>query len=139
MGFLDKLWDETLAGPAPEFGLGKLRKAKTFQDRPAGVTPLSVSFGDPPASAPATPAAGDQIPVSRSISIIRRGNSASPGFHAVDSPGSGPSSPATSTPTTTPTSPFSPSTPGGINHKKLARRNTTPTGYDWIVMSALDR
>ncbi|CAN8259403.1 unnamed protein product [Cochlearia groenlandica] len=26
MGFLHKLWDETLAGPTPENGLGKLRK-----------------------------------------------------------------------------------------------------------------
>lgn len=26
MGFLHKLWDETVAGPAPENGLGKLRK-----------------------------------------------------------------------------------------------------------------
>ncbi|CAH8260438.1 unnamed protein product [Arabidopsis lyrata] len=25
MGFLHKLWDETLAGPTPENGLGKLR------------------------------------------------------------------------------------------------------------------
>nr|GLL35079.1 dormancy-associated protein homolog 4-like [Ipomoea trifida] len=108
MGFLDKLWDETVAGPAPEFGLGKLRKYKTFNGRPAGVTPLSVSFGDTPASGPATPAADDQIPVSRSISILRRNNSVSPGCHAADSPGSGPSSPATSTPSTsTPTSPFS--------------------------------
>ncbi|XP_031132395.1 dormancy-associated protein homolog 4-like [Ipomoea triloba] len=140
MGFLDKLWDETVAGPAPEFGLGKLRKYKTFNGRPAGVTPLSVSFGDTPASGPATPAADDQIPVSRSISILRRNNSVSPGCHAADSPGSGPSSPATSTPSTsTPTSPFSPSTPSGINQKKFARRNTTPTGYDWIVLSALDR
>ncbi|KAL2336379.1 hypothetical protein Fmac_010825 [Flemingia macrophylla] len=30
MGFLDKLWDETLAGPAPESGLGKLRKYNSF-------------------------------------------------------------------------------------------------------------
>uniref|UniRef100_A0A7N0TJH1 Uncharacterized protein n=1 Tax=Kalanchoe fedtschenkoi TaxID=63787 RepID=A0A7N0TJH1_KALFE len=26
MGFLDSLWDETVAGPAPESGAGKLRK-----------------------------------------------------------------------------------------------------------------
>jgi len=29
MGFLHKLWDETLAGPAPESGLGKLRKCNS--------------------------------------------------------------------------------------------------------------
>ena len=30
MGFLHKLWDETLAGPMPETGLGKLRKYDSF-------------------------------------------------------------------------------------------------------------
>ncbi|CAN0877756.1 Dormancy-associated protein homolog 4 [Linum grandiflorum] len=30
MGFLHKLWDETLAGPLPEAGLGKLRKYDSF-------------------------------------------------------------------------------------------------------------
>lgn len=104
MGFLDKLWDETVAGPAPEFGLGKLRKYNSFYHRPAGATPLSV--GAPGSSAPAA-ATDDQIPVSRSISILRRSNSVSPGRHAFDSPGSGPASPATSTSPTTPTSPFS--------------------------------
>lgn len=138
MGFIDKLWDETVAGPAPEFGLGKLRKYKSFYDRPAGVTPLAIpSGGDQPGSAPAS-AAADQIPISRSISILRRSNSVSPGRHAVDSPGYGPSSPATPSSATTPNSPFSPSTPRG-NHKKLSRGNSTPTGYDWIVLSALDR
>jgi len=29
MGLLDKLWDETLAGPRPENGLGKLRKTES--------------------------------------------------------------------------------------------------------------
>lgn len=30
MGLLDQLWDDTLAGPRPETGLGKLRKHNTF-------------------------------------------------------------------------------------------------------------
>lgn len=33
MGLLHKLWDETLAGPAPESGLGKLRKYNSFSAR----------------------------------------------------------------------------------------------------------
>uniref|UniRef100_A0A2P2ITT0 Uncharacterized protein LOC107411913 isoform X1 n=1 Tax=Rhizophora mucronata TaxID=61149 RepID=A0A2P2ITT0_RHIMU len=33
MGLLDKLWDETVAGPRPENGLGKLRKHSTFSFR----------------------------------------------------------------------------------------------------------
>ncbi|KAJ4719414.1 Dormancy/auxin associated family protein [Melia azedarach] len=33
MGLLDQLWDDTLAGPRPESGLGKLRKHSTFNFR----------------------------------------------------------------------------------------------------------
>ena len=35
MSLLDQLWDDTLAGPRPESGLGKLRKHPTFSFRPA--------------------------------------------------------------------------------------------------------
>lgn len=31
MGFLDKLWDDTVAGPQPEKGLGRLRKESSFR------------------------------------------------------------------------------------------------------------
>lgn len=30
MGLLDQLWDDTVAGPRPDIGLGKLRKTQTF-------------------------------------------------------------------------------------------------------------
>nr|XP_009618232.1 dormancy-associated protein homolog 3-like isoform X2 [Nicotiana tomentosiformis]XP_016460583.1 PREDICTED: uncharacterized protein LOC107784032 isoform X2 [Nicotiana tabacum] len=30
MSILDKLWDDTVAGPRPDTGLGKLRKSSTF-------------------------------------------------------------------------------------------------------------
>nr|XP_009782455.1 PREDICTED: uncharacterized protein LOC104231201 isoform X2 [Nicotiana sylvestris]XP_016443202.1 PREDICTED: uncharacterized protein LOC107768592 isoform X2 [Nicotiana tabacum] len=30
MSILDKLWDDTVAGPRPDSGLGKLRKSSTF-------------------------------------------------------------------------------------------------------------
>ncbi|KAK3029989.1 hypothetical protein RJ639_038088 [Escallonia herrerae] len=33
MGLLDQLWDDTLAGPRPDTGLGKLRKHSTFSFR----------------------------------------------------------------------------------------------------------
>lgn len=33
MGLLDQLWDDTVAGPRPENGLGKLRKHNTFAAR----------------------------------------------------------------------------------------------------------
>ncbi|XP_057792252.1 dormancy-associated protein homolog 3 isoform X2 [Salvia miltiorrhiza] len=33
MGLLDHLWDDTVAGPRPDSGLGKLRKHSTFSAR----------------------------------------------------------------------------------------------------------
>ncbi|RRT78462.1 hypothetical protein B296_00015791, partial [Ensete ventricosum] len=35
MGLLDKLWDDTVAGPRPESGLGRLRKYSSFDFRPS--------------------------------------------------------------------------------------------------------
>lgn len=52
MGFLHNLWDETLAGPAPESGLTKLRKNAPF-DRSSGRQALVNN------------------PVSRSITMLR--------------------------------------------------------------------
>ncbi|RWV80410.1 hypothetical protein GW17_00058322 [Ensete ventricosum] len=34
MGLLDQLWDDTVAGPRPETGLGRLRKHSSFGFRP---------------------------------------------------------------------------------------------------------
>ncbi|KAF8406826.1 hypothetical protein HHK36_005947 [Tetracentron sinense] len=53
MGFLDKLWDDPLAGPTPETGLGKLRKYESFS---ATRSPPIVS---------------DETPISRSITILK--------------------------------------------------------------------
>ncbi|XP_073022996.1 dormancy-associated protein homolog 4-like [Primulina eburnea] len=139
MGFLHKLWDETLAGPTPESGLGKLRKYNSFSG--------TRSVADPPAAVVAT---DDRVQISRSITIVRNNNNnnnsnAAPANRNlnvfVDSP-SAPSSPASCS---TPTSPFSPSTPPGGNFKKLTRRKSaaadpkSPHGYDWIILSGLDR
>lgn len=52
MGFLHNLWDETVAGPAPESGLTKLRKT-AFSDRLSGRHAL------------------DKNPISRSITMLR--------------------------------------------------------------------
>ncbi|KAK1358542.1 dormancy-associated protein-like [Heracleum sosnowskyi] len=124
MGFIHQLWDETLAGPAPDSGLSRLRY--NSQSRR-----LSASH-----------VLQDDAPVSRSITILRSNSDIR---HVNLSPDSGsvPSSPIT------PGSPFSPTTPRG-ELKKLTRRKSTsealqrsrprsPTGYDWIVLSALDR
>ncbi|KAB2610994.1 auxin-repressed 12.5 kDa protein-like [Pyrus ussuriensis x Pyrus communis] len=124
MGFLHKLWDETLAGPAPESGLGKLRKYD------------SMSIPSSP------PMAADEVPVTRCITILRTSSSTLGNL----SPDSG--SPSESP--TTPGTPRTPGTPGALNFKKLTRRKSSadaltraeprsPTGYDWMVITALDR
>ncbi|KAG0489791.1 hypothetical protein HPP92_006654 [Vanilla planifolia] len=96
MGLLDKLWDDTLAGPRPETGLGRLRKdacfpLRTNSEKGEG---LSGAFArnlveDLPEEKPR---------VTRSIMIKRPAGCPSPVS------GTPPASPAGSTP---PVSPFS--------------------------------
>ncbi|KAK8678672.1 hypothetical protein V6N13_144167 [Hibiscus sabdariffa] len=43
MGILDKLWDETLAGPMPETGLGKLRKYNSFSATRSSPAPVDTN------------------------------------------------------------------------------------------------
>lgn len=78
MGFLHKLWDETLAGPAPESGLGQLRKYHSFS-----AARSSAARASPPPDLPA---------VTRSITIVRT----APALRSIPGdPGSGPSTPGT--------------------------------------------
>ncbi|XP_022844423.1 dormancy-associated protein homolog 4-like [Olea europaea var. sylvestris] len=139
MGFLHKLWDETLAGPTPDSGLGKLRKYNSLS---AAATRSTAA----PPYVVIPPPLDDQIPITRSITVLRTTPGSPHNLNSSLDSGSVPNSPASSS---TPTSPFSPSTSGG-NFKKLTRRKSTsasvhqsdpksPTGYDWIVLSALDR
>jgi len=125
--FLHKLWDETLAGPAPDTGLSKLRKYDSFS-----------ATSSPPM------VADREVQISRSITILRA-NSA---FNSLSvDPSSAPASPAGST---TPRTPFTPETPAGVDIIKNTRRKSlvgaleqpesrSPTAFDWIVISALDR
>ncbi|KAL9157159.1 hypothetical protein ABFS82_09G126900 [Erythranthe guttata] len=137
MGFLDKLWDETLAGPAPDTGLGKLRKYNSLS--------ATKSTGAPVVGV-AVPSDDHLIPITRSITMVRRDNAHRNLTVSVDSPPD-PSSPTGST---TPCSPFSPSTPGG-NFRKFTRRKPksgaflnseteSKAVYDWIIMlNSMDR
>ncbi|PIN26690.1 hypothetical protein CDL12_00557 [Handroanthus impetiginosus] len=91
MGLLDQLWDDTVAGPRPDSGLGKLRKHATFSARSISgkeseVMSNPTSYGEE--------AAEDTPRVTRSIMIVK------PPQAQKDSP---PVSPAGSTP---PVSPF---------------------------------
>lgn len=137
MGLLDQLWDDTVAGPRPDHGLGKLRKYASFS--PSSTTAAS---GAAPSTDVAAPA------VTRSITILR------PPALSVTSPrsesGSAPSSPAS-----VPDSPFgTATTPRGEGWSKFRRKGRmaadgmdaaspgtprSPTVYDWVVISSLDR
>ncbi|KAH6772521.1 Dormancy/auxin associated family protein [Perilla frutescens var. frutescens] len=91
MGLLDHLWDDTVAGPRPDSGLGKLRKHSTFSFRSnsgkaeSEVLNSTRSLGEE--------AADDATRVTRCIMIVKPSQKDSP-----------PVSPAGSTP---PASPFS--------------------------------
>ncbi|KAK8946677.1 hypothetical protein KSP39_PZI006385 [Platanthera zijinensis] len=98
MGLLDKLWDDTLAGPRPETGLGRLRKPAPLSIRSdsfKGEKKIESSLlgrdysADLPENSPR---------VTRSIMIKRPAGCPSPAG------GTPPFSPADSTP---PISPFS--------------------------------
>ncbi|KAJ6706209.1 DORMANCY-ASSOCIATED PROTEIN 1 [Salix purpurea] len=89
MGFLHKLWNETLAGPMPDSGLGELRKYDSFSAR-----------SSPPADAAAAIIAAKEMNITRSITIVRTNCSKYLRSISVD-PCSAPESPSTpSTPTT---------------------------------------
>ncbi|XP_076884499.1 dormancy-associated protein homolog 4-like [Bidens hawaiensis] len=113
MGFFRNLWDEALAGPAPDSGVGKFRRYNSLFSRQNN-----------------PPTAGDNTPVSHSITILRT--------DSLSSSDSTPSSPAGSSAAG---SPFSAASPGGdFNTAEAHRREPkSPTGYDWIVLTSLDR
>ncbi|XWS16123.1 hypothetical protein CRYUN_Cryun34aG0058600 [Craigia yunnanensis] len=131
MGLLNKLWDETLAGPLPESGLGKLRKYDSF----------SATRSSPDHVVDANN--NNKVTITRSITILKSNS----GFRNLSvEPGSTPGSPSESS---TPGTPLSPGTTGG-DFRRFTRRKSSaeaiesaepgsPTVYDWIVISALDR
>lgn len=148
MGLLDQLWDDTVAGPRPDSGLGKLRKYASFS--PSSSSSAAVP---PSATAEATAAAGGSSAppaVTRSITMLRPA-----ALSVVTSPRSESSSaPSSPSPASggAPDSPFgSATTPKGEGWKKLRRKGRmadggdapgtprSPTVYDWVVISSLDR
>ncbi|XP_043718949.1 dormancy-associated protein homolog 3-like isoform X2 [Telopea speciosissima] len=104
MGLLDKLWDDTFAGPRPENGLGKLRKHSTFSFRSNSVKEAEGGNG----RSYVDDMTEETTRVTRSIMIVKP-----PGNY-----GSPPVSPAGSTP---PVSPFS----GGKGLNRFRRRSTS--------------
>ncbi|XVE63075.1 hypothetical protein DITRI_Ditri06bG0170700 [Diplodiscus trichospermus] len=109
MGLLDQLWDDTVAGPPPDNGLGKLRKHATFAFRPS--SSKESDGGSVRSFSNETP--DEATRVTRSIMIVKP-----PGYQS----GSPPVSPAGSTP---PVSPFS-----GSRESYRFRRRSTSDAYE---------
>ncbi|KAG0480993.1 hypothetical protein HPP92_011851 [Vanilla planifolia] len=121
MGLLDKLWDDTLAGPRPETGLGRLRKPAPFSFRSNSG---KEEMGDSATARSLEAESSANVPrVTRSIMIKRPTGCPSPVS------GTPPASPAESTP---PASPFS----GGKECNRL-RRYSSSDAYEQRVGEAL--
>ncbi|XP_024457380.2 dormancy-associated protein homolog 3-like isoform X1 [Populus trichocarpa] len=103
MSLLDQLWDDTVAGPLPESGLGKLRKMPSLGLRP---NPGKESGGGGVMRSHSEEATTvDEKRVTRSIMIVR------PPGYTNGSSTTPPASPAGSTP---PVSPFPAESPFGF-------------------------
>nr|GEY79719.1 hypothetical protein [Tanacetum cinerariifolium] len=103
MSLLDQLWDDTVAGPPPDKGLGKLRKHSTFTFRSSDSGKETTAVNQDPA-----------MRVTRSIMIAKPERTLS------DTP---PSSPAGSTP---PVSPFT----GGRSEAFRFRRKSASDAFE---------
>ena len=116
MSLLNQLWDDTVAGPPPENGLGKLRKFSTFNFRPNSGKESEGQNPNPNTRSLTVDTSDDAIKVTRSIMILK-----SPRNQNKDSPPASPSpSPAGSTP---PVSPFSGA--GGREAYRFRRRSAS--------------
>ncbi|CAH1450807.1 dormancy-associated protein homolog 3 isoform X3 [Lactuca sativa] len=107
MSLLDQLWDDTVAGPRPDKGLGKLRKQSTFSFRSSDSGKESPPVTNTAVEDPA-------MRVTRSIMIVKPERTLS------DTP---PASPAGST---TPVSPF----PGGRSEAFRFRRKSASDAFE---------
>ncbi|CAK8572487.1 unnamed protein product [Lathyrus sativus] len=120
MSLLDHLWDDTVAGPMPENGLGKLRKhpslpSRSISDKESeggNVRCYGVDSGE------------GAVKVTRSIMIVKPAGYQSPS-------GSAPASPAGSTP---PLSPFS-----GAREPFRFRRRSISDAYESEIKTGQNR
>ncbi|KAH8490846.1 hypothetical protein Peur_064819 [Populus x canadensis] len=117
MSLLDHLWDDTVAGPLPENGLGKLRKKPSYGLRPNSGKESDGSGGSVMRSYGGEATTEETKKVTRSIMIVRP-----PGYQNNGSSATPPASPAGSTP---PVSPFS-----GSRESFRFRRRSTSDAYE---------
>ncbi|KAM0052004.1 putative dormancy/auxin associated protein [Helianthus debilis subsp. tardiflorus] len=104
MVLFDQMWDEVVAGPQPNRGLGKLRKLTTFSGREEGSSSHPGSLSMP--SSPTTPG----TPTSTSPTGVRKDNV----WRSVFNPGSN-------------------SATKDIGSKRFDNTNPgPPTVYDWL-------
>ncbi|KAF8779763.1 hypothetical protein HU200_002280 [Digitaria exilis] len=141
MGLLDQLWDDTVAGPRPDSGLGKLRKYASFSPSSSSSSVSAAAAAPPPATPP-------PVTVTRSITMLRP-SALSVATSPRSESSSAPSSPASGGPD----SPFSAGDlcpqyhdAQGRGWKRLRRKGRmaadgadapgtprSPTVYDWCV------
>ena len=105
MSLLDHLWDDTVAGPLPDNGLGKLRKKPSYGLRPNSGKESDGSGGSVMRSYGGEATTEETKKVTRSIMIVR------PPGYTNGSSTTPPASPAGSTP---PVSPFPAESPLGF-------------------------
>ncbi|KMT14234.1 hypothetical protein BVRB_4g075930 [Beta vulgaris subsp. vulgaris] len=110
MGLLEKLWDDTVAGPQPDYGLGRLRKFNTFNVRPSPSKEMEGGNNGRSYGGDGISGADNQeeMRVTRKIMIVKP-----PGYN--QGAGSAPASPAGTTP---PASPFSGSRSGAFSFRR---------------------
>nr|ACN41230.1 unknown [Picea sitchensis] len=155
MGLLDKLWDETLAGPRPENGLGKLRKTESTNSAMANPSTPELEealsrLRERRASADFQRLNDEAKQVTQSITIMKP-----PGYLRSLSVDTTTSSPAASSPLNSPSSltPRERESPWrskmknnnmageGKNGSEKSQRAEprSPTVYDWVVITSLER
>ncbi|KAH9564129.1 hypothetical protein CY35_04G008200 [Sphagnum magellanicum] len=158
-GFLEKLWDDVLAGPQPDKGLKKLRKKTMEQQQPSDDSALpdgtdeyikrmmdrrrSADFPIGERKEVRSVAQGIDIKKKTPTKMRHLDVDSSP----VASPGSSwsslPASPSTSTPPGSWRSVFQHGRNRGMEGFSSERFDgvpqDSPTVHDWIVISALDR
>jgi hypothetical protein len=138
MGLLDKLWDDTLAGPRPDSGLGKLRKTgATISVTANPFIPESEEglswLRERRASAEYQQSNDEARQITQSITIIKPHYLRSLSLDSSLSPAG--SSPPTSPSSLTPRERENPWRSNKCNNS-VPR---SPTVYDWVVIGSWER